>query len=549
MPDAIDSQTFFARREARREAALTAAGRLLSGAPGVVLLPLLADWRFAGRRSVADHLAAALIEHPPCPSSSTMAAHLCPVADLPFPPSPACMSELEHQRRLEAVCPPLSRPDRLAALAWALAEIQLRGAHFRQVERRYWSSGRYRTDAARDAEMMAMWAALLGPRPWAALGLARRLLFPVARTVAREFFDQHELPWPARSCHLTNLEESFFGKLIADDGAGGGRAELAIRTLESTGQGHFDALVGLLSPGEAAALAWAPGRRRGALTAAAAWAGGCRGRTALGTLLEDLLGTDLGVYAGLAELNLVLRLVDGWAAGEDGTTREAGDHLTSRNLRRWTGRLRATVLAQEPSPAGRLLEIPALGARTCAALKRYTYAWLWDELHHGFTWDCGRPVTALAPRPVHTPTPIAVERLSAVSTWVCRALLRLEWRELEDWVRRGARPEKPRRLDELLTSLPEDLADAPQGRARRSYHRLRAFLCLRLHELARGWEERLGAIAGLDFNSRGLVEAAWSILGPHWDPEVSFPKKGFPKMIFRVRRSLDELRTSSGGGS
>jgi hypothetical protein len=391
-------------------------------------------------------------------------------------------------------------------------------------ERAAWGRHDHRDDPDGDVRIAALWAAWFHADPWSGRDAWEALLLPEAQRAFRGVCEARRLPAEVRQRALSDLREGFFWALL---GAGGDSPpawiELALRTLETHGDGPVAALAARLDP-----EGW--GRAARCVSHRGSWAGtiaswqpahepAARARAVAREASDNPVLPD-----ALLDLHVVLRAIQHL----DGDPHAALWGVVRQNRGRARGRLRA-LLAREPQALLEpLLALPQLLERTRAATRRFAWSWAWRELATDFAFDAARASTAPCLLPDAPPPPLTAEQHDALATWGLLVALRGRYDHLQRWVRTGSTGDRDSTWARLLAeACPDCLADPDASGRTRTYHRLRTELAELLPSLTRRWATQLAQIAALP-SGRGLRKAFEALVSDAWSPEVPMPRSGFP---------------------
>lgn len=363
----------------------------------------------------------------------------------------------------------------------------------------------------RDAAAAEVWSLLLGPSPDLRAGARFKTLWGGrVRGAFRGVAAVLGLPEEVGRSHAASALEQL------DLVAAGAHQELVGRLIETAGEpvAALDAALTAAGRQRVAACISARGLLRdlGALLPA-------------GSALQR--GADLVAFARLA-----VHLRAGRARPHE--LGLPGWGVVVANRSRLRGRLRAIVGEDPAAMAAAVLRLPALHARTAAAVSRFAWAWAWREARDGFAFDLGQMLSAPCQQRAAAAAPLAplgpLEE-PAIVGFLLVVLGRGCWADLEQWVGAGAGRELSRTFYRCLDQLPDRVADPLAADARsRSYERLREHLddggILELTPALRALAARVAAVP----SGRGLREELQGALAPDW------PATGLPMPAHHLAR-------------
>lgn len=537
-PTLLRWDELLARRARARDLALAEAAR-----PGA---RALTSWRLPPE--LLPRILDALRRAEPDPPPASFGALFCPDPPVADPVSGAHPLHV-WWGRLERVSPPTPPSSALERRAWAILALRWLGEDRDRLHRRAWAQ-HLPADPERDARALRLWRAWFQGdlellwRGWADLYAERAAsAVRIAETLglARGSEDAYGLFEQERSSRVREVQEDFV--LHCCDAAEGGPPvwrEIAARVLEgAASDGPVRALGELLDPAGLERIAacaphhptWSPSWS----TAAPAARDGDEAQN----FLHFVRGGGAGGLSldALLDAHLVLTLLDRWRQPQRAAA-EPSWRVLEDQLQRARGRLRALVVeAEDRALIAALHEVPALHARTAAAVGRHYWEWARLSVRAGATAasaPVNRPCTLPRPlrRPVHHPGDRALERC-----WVLLVLLRGQGEALRRWIAEGGRTAGT--FARLLTALPEALVDRPVG-LHRTYGGLRASLSRHLDTCIRELSPALSAVAALPgVPPRTRRSAVHAALRPFWHPAVPLPEHGFPSMIEAAQIELD----------
>ena len=526
----VDWATFLAARAERRQRALSLAEAHLDGKP---LAPreVFGAWRFADDERLGRLALDELLGRVPSPPPARAWALLAPDGDLPGDDGVRRSARL-HLRRL------LERRSRVGvqgereAWAWAFAELDQLGHSVEDRERAAWRRVAYPAQPEQDGRAAGIWASWFSGNPWGLREVWEALYLAPASRSFLAICEARDLPADVRRRVLDDLREGFFYRLLGASDSVPGWAELAVRVVETGGTGPVDALAMALSAADwdrvmGCALRRGEWRRTGAVVWAELHEVAARARAA-----SQQGQADPAHLEALLDLHVVRRVVSSWQ-------REPVPNPWSvvvQNRGRARGRIRA-VLSTRPALLDVLMSLDGLHARTEAAVRRYAWAWAWQELATDFAFDVSRSVTPPCLGPEPTLEGLAPDERPSLRTWVLLVVLRGRFDHLERWVRTGGTGDRDSTWARLLAeALPVGLCDPDQGRAKRArtYHRLRTELAESLPDITTELAPLLADIAGLP-PGRKLRAAFEERVGPTWNAAVPVPRSGFPTFVRNAR--------------
>lgn len=518
-PDLLDLTRWLSLRDLRAGLARRAVRRPLAADS------LLSAWSWAGRPAAVEAIVGAL-RVPEGPLGHDLACWAFddpPALASPGPEVAWDRAALDRAARLRAGARPTEEIPEPAHTAGGLYLLARLGEELRLREREAWVQAPFAADP-RDAETARLWRALF----------ERGFEPKVAEQVRRAF--GREVRRAFRGVGLAlRLPPS-----LADL-----RAEQAIEALETLGWGaHLDLALRLVeTAGEPVAALGACLDEEGRARVAAC----TRGRTTwaqawsllLGEALPDPARLDPETLAVGVDLVVALRLREALNEGAlpDAPPDLPGWPLVRANRSRIRGRLRVVLRERPAGLLDRLLALPALRARTAAALSRFAWDWAWREARVGFGFDPDRmrPPACELPEPKAPPlVPLGPEEGARVLGFLLLALGRGCWEELEAWLQGEGRGLSAR-FYRVLAAAPEALTDpATPGQRSRSYRRLREHLADGglddYAEPLRAVAARL-ALVGPGRDRRQRLRAA---LGDDWHPDIELPEKGIDPFVERI---------------
>lgn len=508
-PLGVSAELWLEARDARRQAAGFAAEEALAGrslAPPSLRIcgdgPLSAAWF---QRWSAD-------EPRPDPDSLGRAlgeARLAPGERAP------------HEHEQAAITSPVDSTPR-ARLAWAWCQLDSLGERL-EADRAAWRAAVWRPDAA-DGLAREAWRGWLDGDPWALRPEWEDRFLPAVKRSFRAVCRSRNLPDGVQGRVIADLQDAFFPQLLM--GAPAGWTDVAARVLETGGGGPVESLARALpAAGWRTLLTCASRRRRWGRTLVAGEPDVVERVTRVRRLAER--GPELPeLLEAWLDLHVTLRLLDAWRTS--GAVVDAWT-LAQQNRGRARSRLRAAVAARPEALMG-LLALDCLAGRTEAALRRYAWAWAWQELARDFPFSRERPVTPpCVATPLELPALDAQQR-SALRTWVLLVILKGRAGHLGRWVGSGSTGDRDSTWARLLKDdLPADLRDPGGGRVA-AYHRLRAELAERLDPLLEGLRPTVATVAALS-PGRTLRAEVTETLREGWSPAVAFPASGFPTFV------------------
>ncbi len=529
-------EVYLQRREQRRARALSAAAALEVG-DSAAAAALLDTWSLdAGD---AELLVQRLMAGSPKPSSRQTTALLADPALLPAPErGQVDVAEHLHRRRLAAHAPPGDHP----ALAWALDELSFLGDEVDRRQRRAWQDRPWRSEPDADATAGALWSGFFSGDAWSAGPIVQQHHLPAAVGCFRDELLTRGLPAGVAQARAQELEGSFFYHLVmGPEGGAPGWLELAARVVETSAEEPAAALLSRLDAGGQDIVARCVAARGGwARTAALRWPGR-RGAGGRALVLREALGHSGAVLLRGLDLHVASRLVSTWCSGQAGATDpDRSWRVVAANRGRARGRLRAARLAR----GGRglldqLLALPALGARTRAAVGWYARDWARAEIESGFAFNESEPLTAPCSELPTGLEPLDEREVAMARTWVVLVVLRGHGARLERWTRLGSTGDRDSAWGRLLAeALPRDLRD-PGTAGRSGYERLRAWLAIGLGEALDEQRDLIDRIARLDPSTRGLPKRLATVVGDDWHEHVPLPRRGVGELITTARALLE----------
>ncbi len=469
------------------------------------------------------------------PTSSGRRSFAARAGSFSLPELPAFESERGFHRALCAAAPAEFADD--DPIVRVRADLGRLGRWLQWHARSSWSAETFSESAGRDAKAATLWAAWASGDCWSGRARWEKLYLKSAVAVFRSVAAARELPPDVTDRAVSDLREAFFFRMIGGEPAGW--REVAARVLETAHPDPITSVHAALSPAR---------RERAALciTCRGAW------RTTVARVFDELAeplararvlsGAEHDValpsWDALLDLHCALRLMRAWsrpeAASEThgrGKYPEGMDYaVLSQNRGRARGRLRAVLAGSDPGfILERVLALDALHARTEAALRRFAWAWAWQELAYDFSFDLHRAVTPACPPPATTIEAFAPHDRAALPTWVLLVVYRGRLEHLQKWVQTGSTGDRDSTWARLLTdALPDGLKDPPQPGARTaSYHRLRAELAFSLNSILVRLRPRIAETAELP-TGRSLKQAFLDLHTPDWNPAVPMLRSGFP---------------------
>lgn len=512
---------FVAAREARRARALHGADALVAGhhtdLPG---------WRIARPEIVL----ATLAERPPTPPPEALWAALAEPGDLPDPGDRVVAARL-HRRWLRERARGEVAPTRRHRLAWALYELDALAEEVTLRERDAWAAVVHTSSAEEDAASAALWAGWFTGDPWSGRSRWEALYLPAATRSFAAVCAAREVPAAVRERALSDLREGFHYRLLGAGDAPPGWAELAVRVLETAGP--VEAVARVLSEAGWTRLATCAAHRGGwADTLAHAWPDRAE-PVARARAFVERIRTELPWVETLLDTHVVRRLVLAWASDE--TPRPW--RVATQNRGKARGRLRAVATGEAgPTLLQALLDLDALHARTVDGVRRYAWAWAWQELATDFAYGLSEPVTPPCTAREPELAPFGDEEAAALRTWLLLVVLRGRLGHLRRWVRTGGTGDRDSTWARLLTdALPAALRDDPPP----GYRRVRADLADTLDDHLEALRPTLRALADLP-EGRGLRAAFTSRLEPGWHAAVPFPRSGFPTLQRHARAEAED---------
>ena len=504
----------------------------------------LAAWHFDGDRRLTAVLEARLTQTEWRPSPRRAFATLAPRSDLPtLPPVDA---DRAHSRTLCAATPQ-GYPD-LEATTRVRADLARLGRwqHWHGTEA--WRAQSFDPDPTRDAAASALWAAWWTGDCWGGRDRWESLFLPAAVQVFRAVAAARELPAEVSARAVADLREAFFFRMIGGDPSGW--RELAARVLETAAPDPVSRVRSALD---------AHGAQRAALCLS------CRGswRQTVAAVFPELgevlararaLAGDADdhpapSWQALLDLHVALRLLRSWSMSgpppRSGHPFPEGSDYTiiTQNRGRARGRLRA-VLAARPAAhiVAEVLELDALAHRTEVAVRRFAWAWAWQELAYDFSFDLHRAVTPGCQPAATTVEPLSDDARQALPSWLLLVVYRDRLDHMVRWVQTGSTGDRDSTWARLLTeALPRSLKDPPVPGARAaSYGRLRAELGLSLHAYLAQSRGRLARAATLR-SGRSLKRSFIELHEDDWHPSVPMLRSGFPTARAAAKRAVSRI--------
>lgn len=593
------------RHGERCAAAVGAAQRLCEGGD-LAGCSALRGWRFAGDPMLLEVFTRRLLAVEPGANDPRFAALVGPLPARGHRClQPGLVAERIRLRRHIEDQRPGGAVEPRARLAGLLYLLDLLGDEVERLERQAWGDEPYAEQVALDERAASWWALWLefprrvesartvalpplSPRTWASLHDGWRQLFrPQALKAYRAVLELVGCPSHARAQHLDRMREASFARLYSGGERYMGWVELAARVLERSGYSQVAALQGVCdSPALSRVAACAATNGTRAETVRRVWP---RQPERLGRAVSLRARLESGdAFEGLLDLHVALRLADHLASAER-LDLDACWRVVRQNRGRAAARLRAVVCEGCVDGLGhRLLSVPALHARTAAAVRSYFWTWglnqvartasrghpdvhtwfhgehpslgvgasaLMQDHHWGlvddggvrYSYDPDGDVTEPCQDDPALSSPLSADQRAALRCWVLLVIMRGRLASLQRWVG-GSGGDKDGGWGRLLADeLPDDLRDPPQPDGRRAgYQRLRLALKSSIPALLASLLPDLAALAALE-PGRGAKAAVQAVVLPAWHPSVRFPASGFPSIIQHARgalRVLHELEAS-----
>lgn len=419
------------------------------------------------------------------------------------------------------------------------ADLARLGRWMHWHSRTAWRTETFAAHPQKDAAVAALWAAWATGDCWSGRARWEQLFLQAAVQVFRSVAAARELPADVSDRAVSDLREAFFFRMIG--GAPAGWQELAARVLETAAPDPITRLHASLST-------TAVDRAALCLTCRGSW------RTTVARVFPELtealararaLAGPTPPWDALLDLHAALRLLRAWSHHDSPRPPAADYAILTQNRGRARGRLRAVLAGQPPHTIlENVLALDALHARTDAALRRFAWAWAWQELAYDFSFDLHRAVTPACPPPASTLAPLSPEALTALPTWVLLVVYRGRLDHLVRWVQTGSTGDRDSAWARLLTdALPANLKDPPiRGARSASYRRLRAELSFSLERVLGAARERIAATANLR-TGRTLKAAFIELHGESWHPAVPMLRSGFPTARKAAVAALPRLDT------
>jgi len=563
---------FLQRHVARRSQAVEAASALRAGDPEPVRRLLAGSWLRAG--APADD---ALLQRlgRGDPQADSIRGHALfgplPPADHPCLAPGRVAERIRLRRLLEQAAPgPVEAGDDPVAVHLYL--LAFLGDETARLERAAWRDAAFAADPDLDERARAWWSLwfqlptarpepgrgvppALGPAGWASLLAGWKALFrPHALRAYRGVLEHVNCPERHRRHHLAELREASFARMLGGEGPYFGWVEIAARVVERGGGGQIEALAGLCDLASLRRVAGCAAHRGSLATTLRGLYPAIAEPDLRALDLERALLAGPGQLDALLDAHVAFRLIEAFLDGA-GADLDRSWRVVRQNRGRAAARLRAVICESSAISLGaHLLSLPALYARTAAAVRAYFWAWGLDLITHAsgdpgsglrvfcdpalgtpsavvdFSYDPDRDVTPACREDGDLPGALNADERRALGAWVLLVVLRGRLRQLERWVATGGGDKDGTWGRLLADELPDALRDAGSAdRARGGYRRLRLALATSLPELRAEIAPILDQIAALR-PGRGLPAAVLALLAPRWHPAVRLPSGGFPTL-------------------
>jgi hypothetical protein len=426
-------------------------------------------------------------------------------------------------------------PTNERSMAWALTQLRQAGDGLAWFARDAWKAETFTSDARKDDVAALAWTRFFVGDPWNTRAAWEAAYLGPVSGVFRAVMEARRLPGTVRTRCLDDLREAFFYAMISHP-TSPGWAELAVRVVETCGDGPFSSMLGVLDAQSTERVAWGIAQRGSwRVTAAQLWPEAAVSSRAV--RLKSLIPTDGDALLGF---HLASRLIMAWSRNE--LLDAAGaERALKQNHGRARGRVRAILTETRPAELqAKLLGVESLHARTLAAIRRYAWAWAWQQLATDFAFDVERPVT---PPCTHAPPDFAhfdVAANSALKTWILLVIMKGRLAHLRRWTFTGGTGDRDSTWARLIANeLPDCLLD---GERRRSYERLRVTLLDALPDFLDQLQPTLAAMADLS-QGRDLRLRVTATLEPVWDDALGMPRSGFPTFVMNAKAVLGQLHT------
>jgi len=497
-------------------------------------------WRFAAHQELCSAAWTALSTANPTPDAAQLSASLSPPESLSAPPSTTSLSERQHHQHL------LKHPGAEVAdtatnrLAWALSELSRLGAEVELRERQSWNALTYRPMPERDAQTTELWAGWFSGNPWTGREAWDALFLSAVGRSFRAVAAARSLPDHVMERVIGDLREAFFFRMLGGGDGVPGWVELAVRVLETCAPGPVEAVAtNLPSDGFGRVAQCASSRGGWSRTVRQVFPALPEQQARARAMVGQLTGSPDRLEA-LLDLHVVLRLAHTWS--ESGRVADSW-RVVSQNRGRARGRLRAVLAgAGKDVLLDAVFQLDAPYARTLAALKRYAWAWAWQELASDFSFDIGRVVTRPCIEAAPELAPIDGAEADALRCWVLLVVLKGRLEHLERWVRTAGTGDRDSTWARLISDdLPVSLRDPRDGSKRAAtYHRVRAELSASLPGMLDDNRPLLHEVASLSPGRklRGKFETA---IAGTWSNAVALPKSGFPTFVKNANLALHRL--------
>lgn len=502
-PEALDGDTFLARRELARRCALAAAEALRDGDPQPAI----------DATGLPPGALERLVAHPPEVPPPGLAAVLGPPEVLPplhgVRAGPRWREwAWDHARPTVASTPETRIAWGIDALAFLRSEIERR-------QRAPWAIPDPAPSPA-DPTVAEAWRAW-PTAPWSVRDAWERAWLPWLLRSVRAVLHARRVPPAARDAICDDLREAFFFVQLGASDRSAGWRELAVRTLETDGvAGPVDALARRLDTSDWARLGLgASTRERWRRTLAVAFPE--VGPPARGSAAAMACTADPGQAERLLDLHVSLRAIASWCDPARTRPNRTWD-LVTHNRGRARSRLRA-VLSERSDLAELVAALPAVHARTAQAVLRYGRDLTWSQLSRGFTFDAD---TRLDP-PCTEQVP---EVAPALRTWVLLVVLKGRLGHLERWLGSGTTGDRDSTWGRLLAR------DLPPG-LREHLRPALAPVLSDVVEALRPTIVRLSLVP--DDSPASSVESA---LREGWHPDVPRPQVRYGSYVAQARAFL-----------
>jgi hypothetical protein len=534
----VDKTTYIERREVGRLRALRVASQLMSDEPAAAE-ELLSTWSFAADPDLVGLVLQTLRIKTPNPTASELAGALAAPELLPVTPffkNPVA-GHLYRRWLAENTTETLEASE-TNRLAWALDELAFLGEEVDRRDRQAWVTGVHRADAVRDAKTANLWAQWFAGNPWGIRQEWESLFLSATTRVFHAVCAARNLPLHVIERCRADLEDAFFFRLIGGSDEAAGWLELAARVLETMDPSPVTALASQLdSPGWDRICFCAATRGNWRHTAANLWPDLPLARTRAIALRQDVQAPRL---EQLLDAHVALRLLESWHESSCGP--RTNWDIVVQNRGRARARLRALVTESPGSLLDCFMNMEGIFSRTMAAVKRYAWAWAWQELALDFAFDVSRAVTPACHELHGSLPPLNATDQMAVRTWVLLVVIKGRLGHLQRWVRDGGTKDRDSTWARLLAQeMPESLHDPDDaGHRGRSYHRLRYDLMEALDDHLAALSPLLEQIAGLK-PSRRLRADFDALVENRWDDRVPYPRSGFPTFLKNTHCALTTL--------